>query len=278
MSIKSEISRIEIARDKIRSKLVSFGLVQSTANIDECTIAIEGIADNGSVSAEVAGGQTYTIPSGYHNGKGTVTGTGGGGSKESPWDYKSPKEAFRNVTFPANYVGTIDCTKYAEQYGIIDFGMMFASAKNISGMTVISNQSKTLTANCGNMFGFSTVNSVDLSSFNIDISNAATMFNGCRQLREIKGEIKLKLGPSENLQNMFMMCLFLEEVRFAPNCITQSLDISFSDSLSSESVKSIINGLASGVSGQTLALAPNAKNALTQDQITQITSKGWTLA
>ncbi len=80
MSIKSEISRIATARNKIRAKLVAFGLVQSTANIDECTIAIEGIANNGAVSAEVAGGEVYKIPAGYHNGMGTVSGTSGGGA------------------------------------------------------------------------------------------------------------------------------------------------------------------------------------------------------
>ena len=32
--------------------------------------------NNGAVSQTVAGGQTYTIPAGYHNGSGTVTGTG----------------------------------------------------------------------------------------------------------------------------------------------------------------------------------------------------------
>lgn len=35
------------------------------------------MVNNGAVSATVASGQSYTIPAGYHNGSGTVTGTGG---------------------------------------------------------------------------------------------------------------------------------------------------------------------------------------------------------
>lgn len=80
MSVELEISRIEAARNKIRDKLEALGLSKSTDNLAICATALDGIADNGAVSAEVAGGEVYTIPKGYHNGGGTVSGTGGGGS------------------------------------------------------------------------------------------------------------------------------------------------------------------------------------------------------
>lgn len=74
MSIQTEISRITAAKSKIRNKLVNFGLVESTANIDTCANAVDGITNNGAISATVVEGSTYTIPKGYHNGSGTVTG------------------------------------------------------------------------------------------------------------------------------------------------------------------------------------------------------------
>ena len=43
MSTQSEISRIQTARNTIRSKLVELGLVQSAAKLDACATAVEGI-------------------------------------------------------------------------------------------------------------------------------------------------------------------------------------------------------------------------------------------
>lgn len=52
----------------------------NTDNLDKLADAIDGIKDNGAVSASVAEGATYTIPKGYHNGSGTVSGVAGGGN------------------------------------------------------------------------------------------------------------------------------------------------------------------------------------------------------
>ena len=80
MSISSELSRIQTDRNTIRTKLVSLGLVPAAANLDACATAVQNIENRGAVSATVQEGDTYTIPAGYHNGSGTVSGVAGGGN------------------------------------------------------------------------------------------------------------------------------------------------------------------------------------------------------
>ena len=80
MSTATEISRLVDARNTIRDKLVDLGLAASTAKLDALATAVDGITNRGAVSATVQEGDTYTIPAGYHNGSGTVSGVAGGGS------------------------------------------------------------------------------------------------------------------------------------------------------------------------------------------------------
>lgn len=74
MSIASGIARIQEATATIRSKYVELGIAQSTDKIDALATASENIENKGAVTAIVTEGTTYTIPKGYHNGSGTVTG------------------------------------------------------------------------------------------------------------------------------------------------------------------------------------------------------------
>lgn len=80
MSTATEISRLVDARNTIRDKLVDLGLATSTAKLDALAIAVDGITNRGAVAATVQEGDTYTIPAGFHNGAGTVTGVSGGGN------------------------------------------------------------------------------------------------------------------------------------------------------------------------------------------------------
>lgn len=74
MSIATEITRIQKDRNTIRTKLIALGLADITSNLDDLATAIDGIENRGAVQATVLEGATYTIPAGYHNGSGTVTG------------------------------------------------------------------------------------------------------------------------------------------------------------------------------------------------------------
>ena len=73
MSVATEISRIQGLRNDLRTKLVSLGLVQSSAVLEDCVDAVEGVANNGAVAGTIASKDAdYTVPGGYHNGQGTV--------------------------------------------------------------------------------------------------------------------------------------------------------------------------------------------------------------
>lgn len=80
MSTATEISRLQTARNTIRNKMVALGLGTSTDLLDDLASEIDSIANQGAVSASVQEGDTYTIPAGYHNGSGTVSGVSGGGN------------------------------------------------------------------------------------------------------------------------------------------------------------------------------------------------------
>lgn len=80
MSISEQITRLQTARNTIRAKLAAIGLVDNAAKLETCAEAINGITDNGAVSASVKEGESYKIPAGWHNGAGTVMGIAGGGN------------------------------------------------------------------------------------------------------------------------------------------------------------------------------------------------------
>ena len=80
MSTATEISRLQTARNTIRNKMVALGLGTSTDLLDDLATEISGIENQGAVTATVQEGDTYTIPEGYHNGSGTVSGVSGGGN------------------------------------------------------------------------------------------------------------------------------------------------------------------------------------------------------
>lgn len=110
MSIALELSRIQTDRNTIRAKLVELGMATGTANLDALATAIEGIVNQGAVSVTVQEGDTYTIPKGYHNGSGTVSGVAGGGNYNLQSKTATPTKKQQNVTPDAGYYGLSDVT------------------------------------------------------------------------------------------------------------------------------------------------------------------------
>lgn len=110
MNIAEHIARITTNKNTIRAKATELGLAQSTANLDQLADAIEGIENQGAVSATVQEGDTYTIPKGYHNGSGTVSGVAGGGNYSLQSKVVTPTKLQQNVTPDSGYYGLSDVT------------------------------------------------------------------------------------------------------------------------------------------------------------------------
>lgn len=110
MSVATELTRIQTDRNTIRTKLVELGLATGTANLDALATAIEGIINRGAVSVNVKEGETYTIPKGYHNGSGTVSGVSGGGNYSLQSKSATPTKRQQNITPDDGYYGLSDVT------------------------------------------------------------------------------------------------------------------------------------------------------------------------
>lgn len=105
MSTATEISRLVDARNTIRDKLVDLGLAASTAKLDVLANAIDGIVNRGAVTATVQEGDTYTIPAGWHNGSGTISGVSGGGNYTLQSKSITPTKSQQNVQPDSGYYG-----------------------------------------------------------------------------------------------------------------------------------------------------------------------------
>lgn len=137
MSIQTESTRILEARNLIRNKLVELGLVPSTALIDALATAISSIENRGAVSAQVQEGDTYTIPKGYHNGSGTVSGVSGGGNYTLQSKKVTPTKAQQNVTPDSGYYGLSDVTVDAIPETYQDVSPVTAGAADVLANKII---------------------------------------------------------------------------------------------------------------------------------------------
>lgn len=110
MSISTEISRIQSSRNTIRAKLVELGMANNTDNLDRLAFAIDSLVNQGAVSVTVQEGDTYTIPAGYHNGSGTVSGVAGGGNYSLQSKNATPTKNQQSITPDNGYYGLSDVT------------------------------------------------------------------------------------------------------------------------------------------------------------------------
>lgn len=147
MSTATEISRLTAARNTIRNKLITFGLAESTDLLDDLADAIDGISYQGAVTATVQEGQSYTIPAGYHNGSGTVTGVAGGGSytlqAKGPI---TPTKSSQSITPDNGYYGLSAVSIAAIPEAYQDVSSVTAGAADVLANKVIVTANGTVTA------------------------------------------------------------------------------------------------------------------------------------
>lgn len=146
MSVSEQITRIQEDKSTIRNQLVAFGLVESNADLDDLAAAIEGIENRGAVSAQVQEGDTYTIPKGYHNGSGTVSGVSGGGNYQLQSKEVTPTKAQQNVTPDSGYYGLSDVTVKAIPAAYQDVTGVTAGAGDVlTGKVIVGSDGKPIT-------------------------------------------------------------------------------------------------------------------------------------
>lgn len=132
MATTSELlTALTNARNTIRTKLVALGLVTAAAKLADCATAIEGIDNNGAVSAQVKEGESYTIPKGYHNGSGTVQGVSGGGNYNTQAKTVTPTKKQQQVTPDPGYYALSGVTVNAIPDNFNDTSAVTAAAADV---------------------------------------------------------------------------------------------------------------------------------------------------
>ena len=131
MSVSTYISSIESSRNVIRNKLVELGMAASSDKLDKLATAIEGIINQGAVSITVQEGDTYTIPAGYHNGNGTVSGVSGGGNYTLQAKTATPTKKQQSISPDNGFYGLSGVTVAAIPEAYQDVSSVTASAGDV---------------------------------------------------------------------------------------------------------------------------------------------------
>lgn len=151
MSVATQITRIQTDRNTIRAKLVELGMAQNTDDLDMLAAAVEGIENRGAVSATVQEGDTYTIPKGYHNGSGTVSGVAGGGNYNLQSKTVTPTKIQHNVTPDSGFYGLSDVTVGAIPEIYQDVSTVTADAAHVlTGKVIVDASGKTVAGSMPN--------------------------------------------------------------------------------------------------------------------------------
>lgn len=107
-TISALISELQSDRNLIRAKLVELGIATTADKLDRLATIISTIAKIGAVSVNIKEGETYTIPQGFHDGSGTVSGVAGGGNYKLQSKTITPTKVQQTATPDDGYFGLSD--------------------------------------------------------------------------------------------------------------------------------------------------------------------------
>ena len=145
MSVATYIASIEASRNTIRNKLVELGIAQSGDKLEKLATAIEGIINQGAVKVSVQEGDTYTIPAGWHNGNGTVSGVAGGGNYNLQAKTATPTKKQQNIAPDSGYYGLSGVTVAAIPEAYQDVSSVTAGAGDVLTGKIIVTADGTVT-------------------------------------------------------------------------------------------------------------------------------------
>lgn len=131
MSVATYITAIESSRNTIRNKLIELGMAASNDKLDKLATAIEGIVNQGAINISVKEGDTYTIPAGYHNGSGTVSGIAGGGSYNLQAKTAVPTKKQQSIAPDSGFYGLSGVTVAAIPEAYQDVTSVTATAADV---------------------------------------------------------------------------------------------------------------------------------------------------
>lgn len=151
MSVATYISSIETSRNKIRNKLVELGMAGSADKLDKLADAIADIVNQGAVKVEVQEGDTYTIPAGYHNGNGTVSGVSGGGNYTLQAKTATPTKKQQSIAPDSGYYGLSGVTVSAIPDAYQDVSSVTAGAGDVlTGKVFVTSDGTVITGEMTN--------------------------------------------------------------------------------------------------------------------------------
>ena len=193
--------------------------------------------------------------------------------------WSSLNNAFRACYFltKINEGNIVDCSGMAK-YG--NFLNTFYGCSSLEEVSLINIPERTL--DCSSIFSLAPniipdkMKKITFSP-KVKVSRIVLGFNGRNSLQTIVGELDFSECEPNQQQNSFNGCTSLIEVRFTPESIKQNLAFTQSSQLSDESIQSILDGLATVSSTQTLALNSAVYAKLTEEQKQSATDKGWTI-
>lgn len=187
--------------------------------------------------------------------------------------------AFRNCYFltKINEGNIVDCSGMAP-YGIIS--NTFYGCSSLEEVNLINIPDRAI--DCSNLFSLSPniipdkIKKITFSP-KLKVTRITSGFYGRYSLQTIVGELDFSECEPNQQQNPFNGCTSLIEVRFTPESIKQNISFTQSSKLSDESVQSILDGLATVSSTQTLFLNSAVYAKLTEEQKQSAIDKGWTI-
>lgn len=145
MSTQTEITRLETARNTLRTKAVELGIATSTAKLDALATAYNGIINRGTIQATVQEGDSYTIQPGYYAG-GTVSGVAGGGNYTLQEKIVTPTKAQQSISADSGFYGLSSVTVNAIPDIYQDVSSVNATAAQVLANAVFVTSDGSVTA------------------------------------------------------------------------------------------------------------------------------------